>query len=524
MKKGLIKILLIIVLVCAMAAPAMAEKVLRWASQGDALTYDPMSQNEGPTISASRQIYETLIIRNYRQEKEPCLATSWKVLDPKTWEFKLRQGIKFHDGTPFTAEDVVFSFKRAMSPTSEFKGYIPSVVDVKAIDNSTVHLMTSGPNPIMPDQVTNIFIMSKKWCENHNAVQPQNFKEKQEMYTVRNANGTGPFKLELREPDIKTIVMKNPTWWRLKENPHNIDRIIYTPITNAATRVAALLSGEVDFVLDPPFQDLARISASPNLKTQQISQIRTIFYGLDQGSAELRSSNIKGKNPFKDKRVRQAINMAIDRSSIQKVVMRGLSVPAAVITAPGVHGYPQELDKKLPPLDLEKAKRLLAEAGYPNGFEVAMDVPNDRYNNDEAIGQATVGMLGKIGIKVKLVSQSKSLHFPKISKRTSDFYMLGWGVPTLDSAYVFSYLYQKDGQWNATGYDNPRVNQLTKEINVETNLPKRDAMIAEVWKIVNDDVVYIPLHHQVIVWAMKKNLELPIDAQDAPQFRFGRIQ
>jgi peptide/nickel transport system substrate-binding protein len=505
-------------------SPAQAENVIKWASQGDALTFDPMSQNEGPTITASRQTYETLVIRDYKQQKEPCLATSWKVLDPKTWEFKLRQGVKFHDGTPFTAEDVVFSFKRAMSPTSEFKGYIPSVVDVKAVDNFTAHLITSGPNPIMPDQVTNIFIMSKKWCEKHNSVQPQNFKGKQEMYTVRNANGTGPFKLELREPDIKTITVKNPDWWRLKENPHNIDRVIYTPIANAATRVAALLSGEIDFVLDPPFQDLARIASSPNLKTQQVSQIRTIFYGMDQGVAELRSSNIKGKNPFKDKRVRQAINMAIDRVSIQRVVMRGLSAPAGVITAPGVHGFPQELDKKQPPLDLEKAKKLLAEAGYPNGFEVALDVPNDRYNNDEAIGQATVGMLGKIGIKVKLVAQSKSLHFPKITNKGSDFYMLGWGVPTLDSAYVFSYLYQKDGQWNATGYDNPQVNDLAKAINVETNLPKRDEMIAEVWKIVNDDAVYIPLHHQVIVWAMKKNLELPIDAQDSPQFRFGRIQ
>jgi peptide/nickel transport system substrate-binding protein len=204
--------------------------------------------------------------------------------------------------------------------------------------------------------------------------------------------------------------------------------------------------------------------------------------------------------------------------------MRGFSVPAGVITAPGVHGFPKDLDKNRPPYDPEKAKKLLAEAGYPNGFEVALDVPNDRYNNDEAIGQATVGMLGKIGIKVKLVSQSKSLHFPKISKRTSDFYMLGWGVPTLDSAYVFSYLYHKKGQWNATGYDNPKVNDLTDGINVEMNQAKRDAMIAEAWKIVNDDLPYIPLHHQVIVWAMKKNIEMPIAPDDQPQFRWVKIK
>jgi peptide/nickel transport system substrate-binding protein len=344
------------------------------------------------------------------------------------------------------------------------------------------------------------------------------------MYTVRNANGSGPFKLELREPDIKTILVKNPKWWGLSQNPHNVDRIIYTPIANAATRVAALLSGEVDFVLDPPFQDLARISGSANLKTQQIAQIRTIFYGLDVGSTELRSSNVKGKNPFQDKRVRQAINMAIDLNAIQKIVMRGFSVPAGVITAPGVHGFPNDLDKNRPPYDPEKAKKLLAEAGYPNGFEVALDVPNDRYNNDEAIGQATVGMLGKIGIKVKLVSQSKSLHFPKISKRTSDFYMLGWGVPTLDSAYVFSYLYHKKGQWNATGYDNAKVNDLTDAINVEMNQAKRDAMMAEAWKIVNDDLPYVPLHHQVIVWAMKKNIEMPIAPDDQPQFRWLKIK
>src|SRR5690606_33832389 len=265
------------------------------------------------------------------------------------------------------------------------------------------------------------------------------------------------------------------------------------------------------------------IRNAPGIDVQQVNQIRTIFFGLDQGVAELRSSNIKGKNPFADKRVRQALYQAIDIDAIHRKVRRGASVPAGIITAPGVHGHTAELDERLPH-GPEAAKLLLAEAGYPDGFEVKLDCPNDRYVNDEAICQAVVGMLSRIGVKVNLDAQSKSLHFPKIQNRTSDFYMFGWGVPTLDSHFVFDFLYASDGTWNAVGYANPKVDGLIAAIETQPDLELRDRMIAETWQIVKDEIAYLPLHHRVITWAVRENLELPIIANDSPQFRYARFK
>jgi peptide/nickel transport system substrate-binding protein len=256
---------------------------------------------------------------------------------------------------------------------------------------------------------------------------------------------------------------------------------------------------------------------------QQIHQIRSIFLGMQVAKPELATSSVKGKNPFAEKAVRQAMYQAIDIDAIHKKVMRGASVPAGLITSPGVHGYTKELDQRLP-YDPEAAKKLMAQAGYPEGFEVKLDCPNDRYVNDEGICQAVVGMLGRIGVKVALDAQSKTLHFPKIQKRETEFYLLGWGVPTLDSHYVFSYLYHTKGSWNATGYSNAKVDELTEKMEREIDLKKRDAMIEEAWRTVRDDVVYLPLHQQVITWAMSSKLELPIVANDSPQFRYAMLK
>ncbi len=506
------------------AAPASAKNVLKWASQGDALTADPHSQNEGPTNSATLQIYEGLVFRDPSMKLVPALATSWSTVagKPDVWEFKLRKGVKYHDGTPFTADDVVFTMNRVKLPTSDFKNYVKSVVEVKKVDSHTVQLITKGPNPILPNQLTQIGIMSAAWAKKHKVEKPQDFKNNEENYAARHANGTGPYRLKLREPGVRTILERNPDWWGWKQAGGNVDEIVYTPIKNAATRVAALLSGQVDFVLDPPFQDLNRIGRSARLKIVQTPQIRTIFLGLDTGIAELRTSDVKGRNPFADARVREAMYRAIDIAAIRKVVMRGLAVPAGIITSPGVHGYTDALNGR-PAHDPAKAKALLAEAGYPNGFQVRLDCPNNRYNNDEKICIAVVGMLGKVGIKVTLDAIPKSKHFPKIQKRVTDFYMLGWGVPTLDSHYVFTYLYHSKGPWNATGYANARVDELTDAMPVTVDLAKRDAMIAEAWKQVKADTVYIPLHHQVIVWGMSKKLDLPIRADDSPHFRWAKL-
>jgi len=506
------------------ASPVFAENVIRWASQGDALTSDPHAANESPTHSASRKIYDVLYYNDKDMKNTPWLATGHKLINATTWELSLRKGVRFHDGSDFTADDVKFSIDRAKSPTSDLKGDISAIEEVKVIGPHTVQIITKEPNPILRNQLTNIFIMSKAWSEKNNVTKPQDRAGKEETYAVRHAMGTGPFKLELREPDVKTILVKNNDWWGLKDNPHEVDKIIYTPIANQATRVAALLSGELDFILDPPLQDLNRIKNTAGLHLVQTAQVRTIFLGMNQGVKELLSSNVKGKNPLADQRVRQAMYQAINIEAIKKKVMRGYSVPAGLITPPAVHGYTEQLNSRRP-YDVAGAKKLLADAGYGDGFSIQLDCPNNRYINDEGICQAVVGMLGKIGIKVTLSAIPKTIHFPKIKNRETDFYMLGWGVSTLDSHYVFNYLVKgADKGWNGTGFNDEDINNTILAIEKEVDFPKRDKMIAKVWQKLRDNVNYLPLHHQVIVWAMSDKLDIPIVADDGVRFIYTKFK
>jgi len=495
-------------------------KTLKWSMQGDSLTLDPHAQNEGPTTQVSRQIYEALVTRGLDMSIGPQLATKWKAVDPNTWYFFLREDVKFSNGQPMTSEDVVFSILRAKQRTSDFKEYISTISGVKAIDKYTVQIKTSKPNPILLNQLSNIFIMSKEWSAKNFALSPQNWDAGQETFSATNAMGTGPFKITLREPNTKTVFKKNGKWWGNVE--HNITEIQLLPIKNAATRVAALLSGEIDLVTDAPVQDLGRIESSAGHKVASTPQMRTIFLGMDQAADKLRSGNT-GDNPFKKKEVRQALYQAIDIEAIKKKVMRGLSEPAGIITFPGVTGYTKALDKRLP-YDVDAAKKLLADAGYPSGFDVELRCPNDRYVNDEAICTAVVGMLGKIGVNVNLFSQTKSKHFKELKDNQGDFYMLGWGVPTLDSHYVFHYLYETDASWNKVNFSNADVDAAIRVMEGEVDLDKRNAAIAKAWKIVKDDIAYLPLHHQVISWASKSNVDVPIRPNNEPLFRFSNVR
>ena len=496
-------------------------KTIKWSMQGDSLTLDPHAQNEGPTTQVSRQIYEALVTRGLDMSIEPQLATDWKTTDPNTWVFNLRKDVKFSDGTDMTAKDVVFSILRAKQPTSDFKEYISTISDVKEIDNYTVQVSTSKPNPILLNQLSNIFIMSKKWSIDFGATVSQNWDGGEETFSATNAMGTGPFKITLREPNTKTVFERNSNWWgSMKDN--SVSEIHLLPIKNSATRVAALLSGEVDLVTDAPVQDLARIGNSADHEVVSTAQMRTIFLGMDQAADKLRSGNT-GDNPFKKKEVRQALYQAIDIEAIKKKVMRNLSEPAGIITFPGVNGYTQDLDKRLP-YDVDAAKKLLADAGYPKGFDVELRCPNDRYVNDEAICTAVVGMFGKIGVNVNLFAQTKSKHFKELKEDKGDFYMLGWGVPTLDSHYVFHYLYESGASWNKVNFSNSDVDAAIRVMEGEVDLDKRNAAIANAWKIVKDDISYLPLHHQVISWATKNNVDVPIRPNNEPLFRFASFK
>ena len=509
-----------------MAAAAADARSLKWARTADSLTLDPHAQNEGPTHNLLHQIYEPLLIRDASGKVLPTLAVSWKVTsDPAVWEFKLRQGVKFHNGNPFTADDVVFSLDRARQPTSDMKGLLSSIETVSKVDDYKVLIKTKGPNPLLPNYLTNMFMMDKEWSEANNTITVQDYKGKKDNFAVRNANGTGPYAVVSREQDVKTVLKRNDGYWGKSEVPLGITEITYLAIKSDATRVAALLSGEVDFVQDVPVQDIDRVGKTANLKVNTGPENRTIFFGMDVASPELKTSNIKGKNPFADKRVRQAINMAIDREAIKRAVMRGQSVPAGVIAPPFVNGYTKELDT-LPKVDLAKAASLLKEAGYADGFQVTLHCPNDRYINDEGICQAATAMLAKIGIKVNLVAQPRGPHFTLIQKNPpeTEFYMVGWGVPPYDSQYIFSFLYHtrsgSDGSWNATRYTNAEVDAAIQSLNSEVDTGKRNATIAKIWKTVGDETNYIALHHQMLAYAMKSDLDIPVSPENTVFIKF----
>jgi len=491
------------------AAPAAA-KTFKYANQGDALSMDPHSLNESLQLNFTANIYEPLVARGKKLELIPALATDWKQTAPTVWRFNLRKGVSFHDGAPFTADDVIFSYHRARADGSDVKTYVGSIKEIRKVGDHAIDVITSEPFPILPDVISLWMIMSKKWCEENRATVPVDKRKGVENTASFKANGTGPFRLRSREPGIRTTLVRNLNYWD-KSIETNIEEVIFTPIGNASTRVAALLSGEIDMMEPVPVQDVSRIAANASLKVMQGPELRTIFLGMDQSRSELLFSNVKGKNPFKDKRVRQAFYQAIDINAIQKVVMRGASAPTGLMIAPGINGFPADLNKRLP-YDPAAAQKLLAEAGYPQGFEVGMNCPNDRYVNDEEICKAASAMLAKAGIKVNLMAESKATYFPKILSRNTSFYLPGWTPGSYDSHNPLFALMATpgaggQGQFNLGSYSNAKVDELTKAIATETDIARRTAMIREAMQIHQDDVGHLPLHQQALAWAMKKNVE-----------------
>ncbi|MVT00212.1 ABC transporter substrate-binding protein [Devosia marina] len=517
MHTSLTRIAAVLIASTMLAGVAQAETV-RWARSSDSLTLDPHSQNQGVTHTFAHHIYETLMWRDTEGTLIPRLATEWYVKedDPTVWVFKLREGVKFHDGADFTAEDVVFSLDRARSEGSNLKQLHAEVAEVRAVDDYTVEVQMVGPSPLYPNNVTNTFIMDKTWSETNNVEEVQDFAAGESNYAVLNTNGTGPYMLTSREVDVRSVLSVFDGWWG--EAPA-VTEIVYLPIADNATRIAALLSGDVDIVQDVPVQDIERLQNSAGFKVETGPENRVIYFGYRFGDEPLRSSNITDSNPFDNPLVREAMELALDRDAIQQVVMRGNSIPTGVATPPFVNGWTEELDQ-YPAPDVERAKELLAEAGYPDGFSVTLDTPNNRYVNDEAISTAYVGMLGQIGIDVTLASRPIAEHSPIILGDETDFYLLGWGVPTFDSAYIFNDLVHTKtdthGTYNVGGYSNPELDEKIISLGTETDLDARDATIAEIWEVVKADRVLLPVHNQTLAYAMREDITLPVHPENQP--------
>lgn len=518
--RGLLSLAMTVVLLGS-AVTSVDAKAFRWSFQGDALTMDPYHNNETMTLDFLSNIYEGLVRRGKSMEIEPALATEWTTRTPDTWRFKLRPGVKFHDGTPFTADDVIFSLERAKSEASDVKPFVQGIKTIRKIDDVTIDIVTDGPRPILLNSIVRWYILPKSWFEKHNTVKVHKLGTAETNYAALHANGTGPFMLKSRQPDVQTVLVQNPQWWDKAE--HNITEAIFRPIKADATRVAGLLSAELDMMYPVPLQDITRVSRTTGVKVMQNPEVRTIFLGLDVSRDQLLYSSVKGANPFKDRRVRLAFYQAIDIKAIHEKVMFGASRPTALVIGPGITGFDVKLDQRFP-YDVEASKRLLAEAGYPNGFEVTFDCPNDRYVNDEAICQAVTAMLAKVGVKVRLNAQTKAKHFQKIRAKDTSFYLLGWTPASLDMHETFSYIVTTGSEWNIGGYSNPKVDELLGRIAVEINANNRQALISEAMKLAKEDIAQLPLHQQTLAWGAKSNVDLVQLADNSFALRWVRMK
>lgn len=501
-------------------APA---KTLRYASQDDPQTLDPHAANLLPTTRVIAQVYESLVARDQQFKIVPGLALWWSNPDSKTWRFKLRPNVKFHDGSPFTADDVVFSVERALHPQSQLKASLVGVASAKKIDDFTVDLIMRDPNPILINNLFLFRVMSKTWATKNGALTPQNYKASEDTFASRNANGTGPFMVKLRQPDVKTVLVENPNWWnKTSAEKGNITQVEMLPIKSNATRVAALLSGEVDFVLDPPQQDVARLKKEANIRVSEGSDARIQYFAFDQFRDELLYSNVKGKNPFKDLRVRQAVAYAIDASAIRQVVMRGMSIPTGSLVPEGTQGYTKDAEKRLP-FDREKAKALLTEAGYPMGFSITLDCGINQPAAD--ICQAAASMLSQVGIRTTPNIVPLANYFQKLQRFDTSFYLLSWGTSTFDALDTLQAVLEKNRGEQTTGgdsnygrYANPKMDDIIAKIKVEMDMKKRDLLIHDALVLNQTDIATLPLHQPVIPWAMRKNVTAVFTPNNVPYF------
>jgi peptide/nickel transport system substrate-binding protein len=525
------RLLAVAALGAAVTLPAAAQtpppRILRMATSVDAATLDPHATNALFTYLVVSQIYESLTHRGDDLRVHPGLATAWRQVEPTRWRFTLRPGVKFAGGEDLTADDVVFSISRALAPTSNYGIFVDTVLRAEAVDALTVDLVTRVPDAVIPDKMTRILIMDRGWAEANRSTAPQNFAQREEMPAVRMANGTGPFMIRSREVDQRTIMVRNPLWWGNAAGvapDGNVTEYHHITLTSDATRVAALLSGEVDFVHVLPVQDVARIRANPRLRILEGQENRTVWLGFRQDVEELPGSDVRGRNPFKDIRVRQAVAHAIDVEALRRATLRGQAVPTGSMWTQFVNGWDAGTDAR-PALDRDRSRRLLAEAGYPQGFSVPLDCPTGTY--DEAC-QAVSAMLNQVGIRATLNLLPNAVFSQRVRRQETAFFALSWGVPTFDASYTLRAVMASRSiggaaSWNIGGWSNPAFDALIPRIDAEGDPAARRALMIEAHKLHNAEMGHVPLYHMMIPWAHRQGVAIRHRADNQFQVREIRV-
>jgi len=393
---------------------------------------------------------------------------SWAgTTDPQTMDphaIKLRSGVTFHNGAAFTAEDVMFSYERAASEESDVRSWFAPVKSVNVVDELTIDFMTNAPNPLFPDSIANFMIMDSEWTTSNEATRPS---KDAENHATRNTNGTGAFMVSSRDPGVKTTLKPFADWWDTMES--NITEALFTPIGQSATGMAALLSGEIDFISPIPLQDVPRMKERAGFTVHEGVEARVLMFGFAHQADALKfSDDVTGKNPFQDVRVRQAAYQAVNVDALIDKIMRGNAQPASQLVSDAMKGYSVANADRLD-YDPDAAKQLMADAGYADGFSFGLQCPNDRYINDEAICKAAASMFAKVGLNAKLTSMPVRNYWPELREDKFDMYLLGWS---------------------------------------ELDDSKRQAMIDETTAIMQEEVAYIPMYVQPLIWASKDNIEL----------------
>ena len=504
-------------LAAVLASPAAAQELtIGLSSEPSAL--DPHYHNLGPNNAMRRHMFDSLVLQNEAQQLKPGLAVSWKPTDDTTWEFKLREGVTFHDGSPFTAKDVVFTVCRIPavedSPSS-FTVYTKAITDMQIKDSHTLILKTGKPYPLLPVEVSTWGVLSAAangvtgdiGFSTEGCTGIDSFPKTQAFNDGSQANGTGPFKFKQFTRGEKIVLERNENYWGDKPAWQTVT---FRPITSNGPRVAALLAGDVDMIDKPPLQDLERIKSEGFDVAQGLSN-RVIYLHFDHEQEPTPGiDGTGGKNPFKDMRVRQAVSKAINREAIVARIMGGVAVPAGELLPQGMFGSTPGATHEA--YDPEGAKKLLADAGYGDGFKLVLGSPNDRYINDAQIAQAVAQMLTRVGIKTEVDAMTKSTFFARRNKYEFSLYMAGWGSGTGEMSSPLRALVatrNKDkgmGGTNRGRYSNPELDAMIEEALAVVDDDKREAILRNASQVAMENYAILPLHYEVTPWAYRKGL------------------
>ncbi|MBS0561997.1 MAG: ABC transporter substrate-binding protein [Proteobacteria bacterium] len=492
--------------------PAAAQTV-KWAAARDIGSLDPDSFGDTFTLMFLNHTYEALVRYDANLKIEPALATSWELVSPTVWRFHLRQGVKFHDGASLTADDVIASLKRATDDLSPLKGNLAAFKSASKVDDHTVDIELNSRYPLLLNDLTNIFIFSKPWLVANHTEVATDVGKKIEGYATYHANGTGPFIVESRAADSRTVLTVNPNWWDTPK--HNIKRIEFSPINSDATRIAALLSGEVNFTNAVPLQAVQRLQSADGVKVLLATELRTVFFTFNFAPTLFGTSD---PNPLRDQRVRQAMYQALDMQTIRRVVMRDQSRITGALVAPAIPGYQPAMDQRLP-YDPDAAKRLLKEAGVPDGFALTLICTPEGYVNEEQICEAAAAMWAKIGIRANLQLGPRTVMIQKRVAGQFDVTPLGWAnEPAIDAESILvQVLHSKNGSagiFNWGGWGRPAIDMLTDAAAGELDTRKRLAEESEALTIAGKETLFIPLHQQPMAWATRTDITQTVQLPD----------